>query len=146
MRAALPLGKTKSSRVCTNEGREAVRLEFYFDRDCGFCEVSAGVLARLCPSVRIIPAAPDSSPGSSYVGKNISHSAVARVNNSWSQGANAIASILESGGSNAGLRCVGRALKNPVVAPFAGVIYRLIAINRHRLGPLIGAEACRLNY
>ncbi|MBH5299562.1 DCC1-like thiol-disulfide oxidoreductase family protein [Corynebacterium silvaticum] len=119
-----------------------MRLEFYFDRDCGFCEVSAGVLARLCPSTHIIPAVPDSS----YVGKNISHSAVSRVNNSWYQGANAIASILENGGRNAGLRCAGRALKNPVVAPFAGIVYRLIAINRHRLGPLVGAEACRLNY
>ncbi|ART29289.2 DUF393 domain-containing protein [Corynebacterium pseudotuberculosis] len=121
---------------------EAVKLEFYFDRDCGFCQVSAGVLSRLCPGTHIVPA----TPGASYVGKNISHSAVARINNSWYQGANAIASILESGGRNSGLRFLGRALKNPVLAPFAGIVYRVIALNRHRLGPLVGAKSCRLDH
>lgn len=48
-------------------------------------------------------------------------------------------------GANPCVRAAGRVLVVPLLSPLFARMYRLVALNRHRLGPLVGAQACRLS-
>ena len=112
-----------------------------FDGDCGFCTTSAGWAKRIVPGADVVawqlidldqfgitPAAADAEL--QYV------DADGRV----SGGSDAIAGLLVSRGSVWGV--LGRFMLLPGVRTVAGVVYRWVAKNRHRLPG--GTPACRV--
>lgn len=144
---------------------------FFFDGDCGFCQWSAEHLRRICAGaggdsapMRIEPAWKDAAP--SDVAPHIGRFAVYRP--AWDEGAEGAESAESAeGAEDAGetrptvylghkaigtaLRChgrttlwrlAGRVLCFRPLSPLFRAGYRLVANNRHRLGPLVGVEAC----
>lgn len=132
---------------------------FFFDGDCGFCQWSAEHLRRICAGaggdsapMRIEPAWKDAAP--SDVAPHIERFAVYR--SAWDEGAEdagearpavylghkAIGTALRCHGRTTLWRLAGRVLCLRPLSPLLRAVYRLVANNRHRLGPLVGVEAC----
>lgn len=57
-------------------------------------------------------------------------------------GHRAIAYALQGHGRNGAIRLMGRLITTPGVAFVAKHIYSIVAANRHKLGPLVGQQAC----
>ncbi|GAA1474846.1 DCC1-like thiol-disulfide oxidoreductase family protein [Corynebacterium felinum] len=118
--------------------------EFYYDADCGFCDASARVLQRLCPSIVVIPAWSEGD-FSQCVREHISTEAVAIVDHEPYFGHEAIGATLRAAGRLSFIRLAGNVLCAGVLRPLWRRVYRSIALRRHQLGPLIGADACRIS-
>lgn len=104
---------------------------FFYDADCGFCTWSLGHLKRLTAD---LPAAPGQGL---YIQRNAYFvDSEERVY----LGHRAISQALKNYGRSPMIRLTGSVIGLPVFAP----IYRLVAWNRHRLGALVGAQACRI--
>ena len=54
----------------------------------------------------------------------------------------AIAYALREHGRSGTIRAMGRLITTPGVAFVAKQIYSIVAANRHKLGPLVGQQAC----
>lgn len=135
---------------------------FFFDGDCGFCQWSAEHLRRICAGaggdsapMRIEPAWKDAAPPE--VAPHIERFAV--YHPAWDEGAEsaestgearptvylghkAIGTALRRHGRTKLWRLAGRVLCFRPLSPLFRAVYRLVANNRHRLGPLVGVEAC----
>ncbi|UBI05844.1 DUF393 domain-containing protein [Corynebacterium falsenii] len=144
---------------------------FFFDGDCGFCQWSAEHLRRICAGaggdsapMRIEPAWKDAAP--SDVAPHIERFAVYRP--AWDESAESAESGESAGGAQVagesrptvylGHKAIGTALRRHgrttlwrlagrvlcfrPLSPLFRTVYRLVANNRHRLGPLVGVEAC----
>lgn len=141
---------------------------FFFDGDCGFCQWSAEHLRRICAGeggdsapMRIEPAWKDAAP--SDVAPHIERFAVYR--SAWDESAEgaesaesaedagearptvylghkAIGTALRRHGRRKLWRLAGRVLSFRPLSPLFRAVYRLVANNRHRFGPLVGVEAC----
>lgn len=59
-------------------------------------------------------------------------------------GHRAIARALRENGGNRFIKWSGRVIELPGVSFVAALVYRLVAVNRHKLGPLVGERACAL--
>lgn len=57
-------------------------------------------------------------------------------------GHRAIALALQDHGRSSAIRVMGRVIVVPGVASVAKHIYAIVAANRHKLGPLVGQQAC----
>lgn len=104
---------------------------FYYDADCGFCTWALAHLRRLTRELH-------TEPGKGlYIQRNAYYrDDEGRIH----LGHRAISRALRTHGRANWVRCAG------VLAglPPAALVYRLIAWNRHRLGPLVGAETCQI--
>ena len=139
---------------------------FYFDGDCGFCQWAAEKLQKLTTDgLDIAPAYPVADPRTpATVAEHIETHAVYQrsVVKAFSTGSGAAAAnsggaadlflghkgigqCLNDYGANPCVRAAGRVLVVPLLSPLFAGMYRLVALNRHRLGPLVGAQACRLS-
>lgn len=133
---------------------------FYFDGDCGFCQWAAEKLKKLTTDgLDIAPAYPVADPWTpATVAQHIETHAVYQrsVVKAFSTGSGTAAADLFLGhkgigqclidyGANPCVRAAGRVLVVPLLSPLFAGMYRLVALNRHRLGPLVGAQACRLS-
>lgn len=104
---------------------------FFYDSDCGFCVWSLGHLQALTTD---LPA----SPGTGlYIQRN---AYFVDSDNRVYLGHKAISLALRRYGRTPLVRLGGLVLGLPVFAP----IYRIIVWNRHRLGPLVGADTCTI--
>lgn len=161
--AGLPLS---ADRRCKSGGSFIADAKpsavFFFDGDCGFCQWSAEHLRRICAGaggdsapMRIEPAWKDAAPPE--VASHIERFAVYRP--AWDEGAEsaegagearpavylghkAIGTALRRHGRTTLWRLAGRVLCFRPLSPLFRAVYRLVANNRHRLGPLVGVEAC----
>ena len=105
-------------------------MTFYYDGDCGFCQWSARKLTGLA-EVDINPA-------------HLDDFAVYESGESKQLGHKAIGAVLKLHGRAKLTRAAGSVLLfRPLTPLFAGV-YRLVAMNRHKLGPLVGEESCAI--
>lgn len=134
---------------------------FFYDGDCGFCQWSANKLCELTDERleirpawvgRSQPSLPATVDGG--VQERIEREAVYWSLKSEVKGAGddpalfgghrAIARVLEECGRTLGIRAIGCVIALPVISPATGVVYRVIARYRHKLGPLVGEQACAL--
>lgn len=112
-----------------------------YDGDCGFCTRSARLVARLPVSVRLVP-----WQAADLAALRITEQR-ARQEVLWVEstgrirgGAAAITEIFRH--ARLPWRAVGWVLSAPVLRGLAGVTYRWVAVNRHRLPG--STPACRL--
>lgn len=129
---------------------------FYFDGDCGFCQWSAGKLEKLMgagpstterPALTVRPAwASGRAETPERIAQEISDHAVYvdGAGELW-LGHKAIGRCLSDHGAYRIARLAGTVLGMRVLSPAFAGIYKVIALNRHRLGPLVGEQACRIN-
>ncbi|WP_445227940.1 DCC1-like thiol-disulfide oxidoreductase family protein [Corynebacterium sp. H127] len=104
---------------------------FFYDADCGFCTWSAQHLQKLTTGVEIAPGK----------GLYIQHNAYfVDSQDRVYLGNRGIGMMLTRHGRNRRIRLLGRLLGLPIFKP----VYRIIAWNRYRLGPLVGAGTCKL--
>lgn len=113
---------------------------FYYDGDCGFCQWSARNLGRFA-DITVKPAWKGHAPAE--VEPHIERYAV-YVGEEVLKGHKAIAAVLHEHGRTGAWRAAGRVLGLRVMSPFFASIYRLIAMNRHKLGPLVGEQSCAI--
>jgi predicted DCC family thiol-disulfide oxidoreductase YuxK len=112
-----------------------------FDGDCSFCTSSARVAGRIVPTARIVPwqradldaLGVDREAAAEAIQWVDSHGQV-------SAGADAVARMLRTGALI--WRVLGALMLLPGIRELAGVVYRLVANNRHRLPG--GTPACRV--
>lgn len=144
----------------------AMTSTFFFDGDCGFCQWSAEKLQQLTGGavgsgeLAIRPAWTGGHPGTpARVAAHIAtHAVYARCHGEASSGEGTknyavqillghkgIGQCLRDHGANKAVRGAGRVLTFPLLFPLFAGIYRLVALNRHKLGPLVGVQACRIN-
>lgn len=115
-------------------------MTFYYDGDCGFCQWSARKLTGFA-DVDVQPAWAKRAPVE--VAPHIERFAV-YVGDDVQLGHRAIAAALRNHGRNSAWRLAGRVLDLRVLSPLFAGVYRLVAMNRHKLGPLVGEEACAI--
>lgn len=112
-----------------------------FDGDCSFCTSSARLAGRIVTTAQVVPwqTADLDSLG---VRREAAAQALQWVDADGrvSAGADAVAHMLRTGGLF--WRLVGGVMLLPVVRQLAGVAYRVVAKNRHRLPG--GTPACRV--
>ncbi|WP_312096592.1 hypothetical protein [Corynebacterium dentalis] len=105
-------------------------MTFYYDGDCGFCQWSARKLTGLA-DVEIRPARLDDF-------------AIYDNGESKELGHKAIGAVLKQHGRAKWARAAGTVLLFRPLSPLFAGVYRLVAINRHKLGPLVGEESCAI--
>lgn len=133
---------------------------FFYDGDCGFCQWSAEKLRALTGErLDVRPAWVGRSQGDlparvdREVQERIGREAVYwQAKNAgdvvvagkfeFFGGHRAIAYALKEHGRNGAIRLMGRLVAAPGVAFVAKHIYAIVAANRHKLGPLVGQQAC----
>ncbi|AKK02432.1 thiol-disulfide oxidoreductase DCC family protein [Corynebacterium epidermidicanis] len=104
---------------------------FYYDADCGFCTWAVGHLRRMTTNLT-------TAPGRGlYIQRNAYY---VDDNGKEFLGHRGISHALLRHGRTALIRFLGRV----VGIPPAAIIYRLVAMNRHRLGPLVGVSSCQI--
>lgn len=129
---------------------------FFFDADCGFCQWAARQLQAVTAesvgvgagdALAIVPARVSTAP--EQVARHIDRFAVYARSNTGRDpveiaglGHRAIGLALREHGRCAFWRIAGRVLTWPIISPVLAGVYRLVAQNRHRLGPLVGEHAC----
>ncbi|MBC2681867.1 DUF393 domain-containing protein [Corynebacterium sp. 4HC-13] len=145
----------------------SVTSTFFFDGDCGLCQWSAEKLDALTDDELVVkPAwAGEHSRTPADVAQHISRYAVyvrladdhvdTNANTSVVTardaervimlGHRAIGQCLIDYGASPPVKAAGYVLTCPPLSPLCAAIYRLVANNRHRLGPLVGVEACRIS-
>lgn len=138
-----------------------VQGTFFYDGDCGFCQWSANKLRELTGerleirpawvgrSQPGLPAAVDRGVQERIECEAVYWSLKSEVEKAGHApalfgGHRAIARVLEECGRRPWIRAIGRVIALPVISPAAGVVYRVIACYRHKLGPLVGEQACAL--
>lgn len=104
---------------------------FYYDADCGFCMWSLTYLQRLTVDLEAMPGK------GLYIQRNAYFVDEAGAVHLGHKG---ISQALVQHGRSSWVRFLGRLAGLPPAA----IVYRLIAWNRHRLGPLVGVESCRI--
>lgn len=140
-------------------------ITFYYDRDCGFCEASATLLAKLS-RVRMIGASPDDQSLPAEVRRHISTEAVAMIpvtaiatipaeaavvepgvksGRKFRYGHEAIGIALREGGTKTLFRCAGTLLLFPPLTKLWSFIYKVVASNRHKISAVLGLNACKLD-
>lgn len=140
-------------------------ITFYYDRDCGFCEASVTLLAKLS-GVRMIGASPEDQSLPEEVRQHISAEAVAMLptpavatipaeaavgepgaksGREFRYGHEAIGIALCEGGTKALFRCAGTFLLFPPLTKLWSFIYKVVASNRHRISAVLGLNACKLD-
>jgi predicted DCC family thiol-disulfide oxidoreductase YuxK len=119
---------------------ERVSGTLLFDGDCGFCTSSARVAARIAPAATVVPyqRADLAALGVSAVDAAAALQWVADDGRVAAGGA-AVAGLLR--GAGGGWAVLGRLLDLPGIRVLAGVVYRVVAAQRHRLPG--GTPACR---
>ena len=118
---------------------------FYFDADCGFCQWSAKLLERLTDDrLSIAPARVGQADIPDVVASTIAHAAVYMPGGKgdYVTGHVAIARVLVDCGNSPVLRGLARVGLFRPLQPLWRTVYRVIANNRHKLGPLVGRQAC----
>lgn len=132
-------------------------ITFYYDRDCGFCEASVTLLAKLSRA-RMIGASPEDQSLPAEVRQRISAEAVAIIpaeaavvepgaksGREFRYGHEAIGIALREGGTKALFRCAGTFLLFPPLTKLWSFIYRAVAANRHKISAALGLNACKLD-
>ncbi|MBU5625256.1 MULTISPECIES: DCC1-like thiol-disulfide oxidoreductase family protein [Corynebacterium] len=132
-------------------------ITFYYDRDCGFCEASVTLLAKLS-RVRMIGPSPEDQSLPAEVRQHISAEAVAMIpaeaavvepgvksaRKFW-YGHEAIGIALREGGTKTLFRCAGTLLLFPPLTKLWSSIYKVVASNRHKISAVLGLKACKLD-
>lgn len=103
---------------------------FFYDRDCGFCEWASEKLDGLTDGLAIKPA-------------TLGEHAIYQDDQDH-LGHRAIGKALAKHARTAPVRLSGEVLLFRPLGPVWAGIYRLVAINRHRLGPLVGKDSCSI--
>jgi predicted DCC family thiol-disulfide oxidoreductase YuxK len=120
-------------------GASRTRPVLLFDGDCAFCTSSVHLLERIRPDAEIVAWQLADLPG---LGVSETQAAAAlqwvEVDGTVRAGHEAVAAALGSAGRV--WRVAGHALRLPGVSWLAAKLYRLIAVNRHRLPG--GTPAC----
>lgn len=132
-------------------------ITFYYDRDCGFCETSANILAKLS-GVRMIGASPEDQSVPAEVRQHISVEAVATIpteaavvepgaksGRKFLYGHEAIGIAMREGGEKALIRCAGTFLLFPSLTKLWSFIYKAVASNRHDISAVLGLSAYKLD-
>lgn len=132
-------------------------ITFYYDRDCGFCEASVTLLAKLSRA-RMIGASPEDQYLPAEVRQHISAEAVAMIpaeasvvesgiksGRRFRYGHEAIGIALREGGTKTLFRCAGTLLLFPPLTKLWSFIYKVVASNRHRISAVLGLNACKLD-
>ncbi|MDX6285366.1 MAG: hypothetical protein QOG53_851 [Frankiales bacterium] len=112
-----------------------------FDGDCSFCTSSARVAGRIAPTARIVPWQ-EADLNALGIDQEAASAALQWVDSDGrvSAGADAVARMLRTGALL--WRILGAVMLLPGIRQLAGVGYRLVAKNRHRLPG--GTPACRV--
>lgn len=129
---------------------------FFYDGDCGFCQWSAERLRGLTNGeLEVRPAwvGRSQTPVPTAVERRVQQR-IATEAVYWRGGAGgepelfgghrAIGMALADHGHTTAVRLTGRALNAPVISLMAKLVYRGVARYRHKLGPLVGVQACAL--
>ncbi|WP_368410418.1 DCC1-like thiol-disulfide oxidoreductase family protein [Corynebacterium sp.] len=124
-------------------------IVFYYDRDCGFCEASATLLARIS-NAHVVGASPENQALPVEVRQHISAEAVAmtdtgaKSNRIFRYGHEAIGIVLRHAGKKSLFRCAGALLLFPLLRKLWSFIYRVIASNRQQISIAFGLNACNI--
>lgn len=125
-------------------------IVFYYDRDCGFCEASATLLAKLS-NAQMAGASPENQALPAEVRQHISAEAVAMTDTGaksdrvFRYGHEAIGIALRDAGEKPLIRCAGALLLFPPLRKLWSFIYRVIASNRHHISTVFGLNACKID-
>ncbi len=122
-----------------------VRLTVLFDADCGFCEWSSEVVARLDRhrAIRFVPLSKAAAvlPGALPVETLLASMHAVTPDGVWLRGGEAWLRIMALVPALRPLAAIGRL---PLLCHLVEPGYALIARNRHRLGRLVGRASCRV--
>lgn len=119
------------------------KMKFYFDVDCGFCQACVRVLARLA-EFDSVAARADVPSLPAEVRSTIASEASAYDGHRFSYGHEAIGVVLRHGGRTALIRAAGTLILASPLRPVLSRAYAFIAARRHKMGKLVGAQACAL--